>query len=70
MSSARLSRADCGFFLPDVSLVGQWIDEGDSVVGNYWDAGALHDSRLFRNIGPSPSGKAAGFGPAIPRFES
>ena len=51
MSSARLSRADCGFFRPDVSLVGQWIDEGDSVVGNYWDAGALHDSRLFRTLG-------------------
>jgi hypothetical protein len=30
----------------------------------------LLESKSFRCVGASPSGKAAGFGPAIPRFES
>ena len=48
----------------------RWIDEGQPAVGNYSEAGALSDRGAARIIGPSPSGKAAGFGPAIPRFES
>ena len=46
------------------------IDEGPLVVCNYWRAGTTFVYEVVRDNGPSPSGKAAGFGLAIPRFES
>ncbi len=40
-------------------------------MGNLFDASEITFTKVPIWInGPSPSGKAAGFGPAIPRFES
>lgn len=68
----RLISVDSGFFPHKFrTFPFRRIDEGHSAVGNYLNASAdLHGRSFSGFIGPSPSGKAAGFGPAIPRFES